>query len=334
MNSTRTLITGAGGFIGSHLVETLVRQGREVRALVIYDARNSRGWLDDIPSEITSNVEIISGDIRDQFAIRKIVAGCENVIHLAALVGIPHSFTSPEAYVETNIKGTLNLLQAARDTGVRRFINTSTSEVYGTGMQLPMTEEHPLAGQSPYSATKIAADHLALSFHHAFDLPVTVVRPFNTYGPRQSNRAVIPTIISQVASGARKVRLGATSPTRDFSYVQDTVDAFISVLDSSAGIGDVVHFGSGYEVSVGDLALVIAQIMDTEIEIIRDEERVRPNNSEVMRLWADASKAHRVFGWDPKYGGADGLRKGLELTIRWFREPANLTKYKSDRYVT
>jgi len=334
MNSTRTLITGAGGFIGSHLVETLVRQGREVRALVIYDARNSRGWLDDIPSEITSNVEIISGDIRDQFAIRKIVAGCENVIHLAALVGIPHSFTSPEAYVETNIKGTLNLLQAARDTGVRRFINTSTSEVYGTGMQLPMTEEHPLAGQSPYAATKIAADHLALSFHHAFDLPVTVVRPFNTYGPRQSNRAVIPTIISQVASGARKVRLGATSPTRDFSYVQDTVDAFISVLDSSAGIGDVVHFGSGYEVSVGDLALVIAQIMDTEIEIIRDEERVRPNNSEVMRLWADASKAHRVFGWDPKYGGADGLRKGLELTIRWFREPANLTKYRSDRYVT
>lgn len=328
----KILVTGADGFIGSHLTEALIRQGRNVRAFVFYNSFNSWGWLDRAPKDIRDNLDVFAGDIRDPHGVKEAMKGCDAVLHLAALIAIPYSYHSPDTYVDTNVKGTLNVLQAARELGVRRGIHTSTSEVYGTARFVPITEAHPLQGQSPYSATKIAADQLAYSFYASFGLPVVIVRPFNTYGPRQSARAVIPTIITQIASGQRQIKLGAVSPTRDFSYVQDTVAGFIAALNSDQGLGEVVNFGSNFEISIGDTARLIAETMNTEIEIVTDEARLRPENSEVERLWADNTKAKQLFGWQPAYSSREGFKRGLAETAEWFQDPANLVSYKADRY--
>jgi|TARA_B110000971_G_scaffold216670_1_gene252083 NAD dependent epimerase/dehydratase len=332
MKNTKILVTGADGFIGSHLIESLVRQGHEVRAFTLYNSFNSWGWLDHCESDVKGKFEVFSGDIRDPHGIKEAMKGCDVVLHLAALIAIPYSYHSPDTYVDTNIRGTLNVLQAARDLGIKRVVHTSTSEVYGTARFTPITEEHPLQGQSPYSATKIAADQLAYSFYTSFDLPVVIARPFNTYGPRQSSRAVIPAIITQIASGHRQIKLGAVSPTRDFSFVQDTVDAFIATMDSDVGLGEVVNFGSNFEISIGDTAQLIAETMNAEIEIITDEARLRPEKSEVERLWADNKKAKQLFGWEPSYAGRKGFRRGLSKTVEWFTQSKNLGSYKADIY--
>ena len=328
----KTLITGADGFIGSHLTEALVRKGHNVRAFVLYNSFNSWGWLDHAPKDIRDNLDVFAGDVRDPHGVKEAMRGCDAVLHLAALISIPYSYHSPGTYVDTNVKGTLNVLQAARELGVRRVIHTSTSEVYGTARFVPITEAHPLQGQSPYSATKIAADQLAYSFYASFGLPVVIARPFNTYGPRQSGRAVIPTIITQIANGQRQIKLGAVSPTRDFNFVQDTVAGFIAALDSDQGLGEAVNFGSNFEISIGDTARIIAEAMNTEIEIITDEARLRPENSEVERLWADNAKAKQLFNWQPAYGGREGFKCGLAETAEWFQNPANRAGYKADRY--
>ena len=294
--SVKVLVTGADGFIGSHLTEALVRKGYDVRAFVLYNSFNSWGWLDHCAADVKGRFEVFAGDVRDPNGVRAAMTGCDVVLHLAALIAIPYSYHSPDTYIDTNIKGTLNVLQAARDLGCRRVVHTSTSEVYGTAKFVPITEEHPLLGQSPYSASKIGADQLAYSFYSSFDLPVTIVRPFNTYGPRQSARAVIPTIITQIASGARSIKLGTTSPTRDFNFVEDTVAGFVSALESENGLGEMVNFGSNYEISVGDTVRLIAEVMNASIDIVTDEERIRPVNSEVERLWASNDKAARIFG--------------------------------------
>ena len=333
MRTTATiLITGADGFIGSHLTESLVRQGFNVRAMVMYNSFNSWGWLDRCSPDVKGQFEVFSGDIRDPHGVKEAMKGCDAVLHLAALIAIPYSYHSPDTYVDTNIKGTLNILQAARDLNVERVIHTSTSEVYGTARFVPITEEHPLQGQSPYSASKIAADQLAYSFYTSFGLPVVIARPFNTYGPRQSARAVIPTIITQIASGKRQIKLGAVSPTRDFNYVQDTVSGFISAFKSDEGLGEVINFGSNFEVSIGDTARMIAETMGADIEIVTDENRLRPESSEVERLWAENGKAKRLFDWEPSYGGRAGLRRGLAETVDWFVQPGNLSSYKADIY--
>lgn len=328
----KILVTGADGFIGSHLTEALVRSGHRVRAFVLYNSFNSWGWLDHCGSDVRGGFEVFAGDVRDPYGIKEAMKGCDAVLHLAALIAIPYSYHSPDTYIDTNVKGTLNVLQAARELGVGRVVHTSTSEVYGTARFVPITEDHPLQGQSPYSATKIAADQLAYSFFASFGLPVVTVRPFNTYGPRQSARAVIPTIVTQIASGTRQIRLGAVSPTRDFNFVQDTVSGFIAALNSQGGLGDVINIGSNFEISIGDTAQLIAEAMGVDIEIVTDEDRLRPPNSEVERLWAANSKAKRLLGWQPTFGGRDGFRRGLELTAEWFRQPENLRAYKADIY--
>ncbi|MDH6525567.1 NAD-dependent 4,6-dehydratase LegB [Polynucleobacter sphagniphilus] len=328
----KVLVTGADGFIGSHLVEALIRQGVSVRAFVLYNSFNSWGWLDKCAKDVKGSFEVFSGDIRDPHGVKEAMKGCDAVLHLAALIAIPYSYHSPDTYVDTNIKGTLNVLQAARDLGVKRVIHTSTSEVYGTAQFVPISELHPLQGQSPYSATKIAADQMAYSFFASFNLPVTIIRPFNTYGPRQSARAVIPTIITQIANGQRQIKLGATSPTRDFNYVKDTVDGFIAALNSSEGLGEVVNIGSNFEISIGDTVQLIAEVMNVDIELISDEVRYRPANSEVERLWADNSKAEKTYQWKPNYAGRDGFKKGLIETAQWFENSENLLNYKSDIY--
>lgn len=326
------LVTGADGFIGSHITEALVRAGFKVRAFVYYNSFNSWGWLDHCADDVKGNFEVFPGDIRDPHGIKEAMKGCDAVLHLAALIAIPFSYKSPDTYVDTNIKGTLNVLQAARELGVKRVVHTSTSEVYGTAQFVPITEDHPLQGQSPYSATKIAADQLAYSFYSSFDLPVVTLRPFNTYGPRQSARAVIPTIVTQIANGQRTIKLGATSPTRDFSYVQDTVSAFIAAINSDAASGKVINLGSNFEISIGDTARLIAETMNTEIEIVTDVVRMRPENSEVERLWADNTKARDLLGWQPKFIGLDGFKRGLAETIDWFTKTENLRGYKSEIY--
>ena len=328
----KILVTGAEGFIGSHLAESLVQEGYSVRAFVMYNSFNSWGWLDHVSPEIRQSIEIFAGDIRDPHGVNEAMRGCDAVLHLAALIAIPYSYHSPDTYIDTNVKGTLNVLQAARQLGVKRVIHTSTSEVYGTAQFVPITEEHPLQGQSPYSASKIGADQLAYSFYSSFDLPVVIARPFNTYGPRQSARAVIPTVITQIANGAKQLKLGAITPTRDFSYVQDTVDAFIATLVSDAGLGEVVNFGSNFEISIADVVRLIAEKMNAKVDITSDIERIRPENSEVERLWADNSKVGDLFGWSPKYAGRDGLARGLQETINWFTQSENLQHYKSDIY--
>lgn len=328
----KVLITGADGFIGSHLTESLVREGYSVRAFVMYNSFNSWGWLDQVSVEAKESIEIFAGDIRDPHGVNDAMRGCDAVLHLAALIAIPYSYHSPDTYIDTNVKGTLNVLQAARALGVKRVIHTSTSEVYGTAQFVPITEEHPLQGQSPYSASKIGADQLAYSFYSSFNLPVVIARPFNTYGPRQSARAVIPTVITQIANGAKQLKLGAITPTRDFSYVQDTVNAFIATLKSDNALGEVVNFGSNFEISIADIVALIAEQMNVKIEITADIERMRPAKSEVERLWADNSKAKKLFGWSPAFAGRDGLARGIQETISWFAQPENLRHYKSDVY--
>jgi NAD dependent epimerase/dehydratase len=330
-NST-ILVTGADGFIGSHLVEALVRQGYKVRAFVLYNSFGSWGWLDHCSPDVKGGFEVFPGDIRDPHGVKEAMKGSDAVLHLAALIAIPYSYHSPDTYVDTNVKGTLNVLQAARELGVKKIVHTSTSEVYGTARFVPITEEHPLQGQSPYSATKIAADQLAYSFYASFGLPVVIVRPFNTYGPRQSARAVIPTIITQIANGQRQIKLGAVSPTRDFNYVADTVAGFVAALESGRGIGEVINLGSNFEVSIGDTAHAIAEVMNTSIEIITDDKRLRPEKSEVERLWASNSKAKELLEWQPQYSGRDGFMRGLAETVTWFREPVHLSAYKADIY--
>lgn len=328
----RVLVTGADGFIGSHLVEALVREGVEVRAFVFYNSFNSWGWLDYCADDVRGRFEVFPGDVRDPNGVRTAVKGCDTVLHLAALIAIPFSYQSPDAYVDTNIRGTLNVLQAARDLGVTRVVHTSTSEVYGTARTVPIDENHPLQGQSPYSATKIAADQLAYSFHCAFGTPVTILRPFNTYGPRQSARAVIPTVITQLASGRDRIRLGALHPTRDFTFVTDTARGFILAARAPGIEGQVLNLGSQFEISIRDLALMIGEVMGRPVTLEQDDARLRPAASEVERLCADASGARDRLGWSPAYAGLEGLRRGLAETATWFTRADNLRRYKPEMY--
>ena len=328
----KVLVTGADGFIGSHLTEYLVGCGADVRAMVLYNSNNSWGWLDEAEPRLRDALDVFAGDIRDPHGVRTAMTGCDVVFHLAALIAIPYSYHSPDTYVDTNVKGTLNVVQAARELGVERVVHTSTSEVYGTARFVPITEEHPLQGQSPYSATKIGADQIATSFHLSFGTPIATIRPFNTYGPRQSARAVIPTIITQIAAGMTEIRLGATHPTRDFNYVADMVRAFVAVAEADAAVGQVINVGSNYEISIGETAALIAEVMGREVRIVSDDQRMRPDGSEVERLWADNSRARDVAGWTPDYAGRDGFRRGLEATVAWFGDPANLRRYKAGRY--
>jgi len=332
LSGKKVLITGADGFIGSHLTEYLVRLGCDVRAFVLYNSFNSWGWLDESPEEIRKELDVFAGDVRDPNGVRQAMAGCDVVLHLAALIAIPYSYHSPDTYIDTNVKGTLNIVQAARDLGVERVIHTSTSEVYGTARFVPITEEHPLQGQSPYSASKIGADQIAISFFNSFETPVSIIRPFNTYGPRQSARAVIPTIISQIANGAESIKLGALHPTRDFNYVMDTVRGFVAVGEADNCIGEVTNVGSGFEFSIGDTAALIAEVMGADIEIQCEQERLRPENSEVDRLLADNSWAKKRAGWTPEYYGVKGFKRGLKETAQWFQDPENLRRYKADIY--
>ncbi len=332
LRGKKILVTGADGFIGSHLTEHLVRAGLDVRAFVYYNSFNSWGWLDETDDDVKQSMDVFSGDIRDPHGVRAAMQGCDVVLHLAALIAIPYSYHSPDTYVDTNVKGTLNVVQAARTLGVQRVVHTSTSEVYGTARQVPITEAHPLQGQSPYSASKIGADQMALSFQASFDTPVAVIRPFNTYGPRQSARAVIPTIITQIAAGQRQIKLGALQPTRDFNYVRDTVRGFVAVAECDAAVGQVVNVGSNFEISVGDTARLIAELMGRDVEFTSDEQRLRPIGSEVERLWADNTLARTLTGWTPEFPDLAGLRRGLRETIDWFAVPSNLRRYKAGLY--
>lgn len=322
----RALITGADGFIGSHLTELLVREGYKVKALSQYNSFNHWGWLEDV--ECRGDIEILSGDVRDPHYCKQITKDVDVVFHLAALIAIPYSYVAPDSYVDTNVKGTLNICQAALENGVRRVIHTSTSEVYGTARYVPIDEKHPLQPQSPYSASKIAADAMAMSFHSAFDLPVTIARPFNTYGPRQSARAVIPTIISQIASGKTRIQLGDTTPTRDFNYVLDTCRGFLALARCDEAIGETVNIGSNFEISIGDTLKLIRELMGSEVEFLTDEQRLRPGKSEVFRLWCDNARIRELTGYTPQVD----LRAGLQATIDWFTEPRNLARYKADIY--
>ena len=328
----KILITGADGFIGSHLTEKLVKKGCRVKAFVFYNSFNSWGWLDHIPEEIKNQIEIFSGDVRDPFGVATAAKECDIIFHLAALIAIPYSYHSPATYIDTNIKGTLNIMQAARTHEIEKIIHTSTSEVYGTAQFVPITEEHPLQGQSPYSASKIGADQIAWSFFTSFDTPVSTIRPFNTYGPRQSLRAVIPTLITQIAAGNTKIKLGALSPTRDFNFVDDITEAFIKIAESDNTIGETLNAGSNYEISINDTAKIIADLMDKNIEIISEKKRLRPEKSEVNRLWADNTKITKITKWKPKYSGIDGFKKGLEHCIKWYSSPDNLSMFKTDIY--
>jgi len=328
----KILVTGACGFIGSHLTEALVRAGYDVRAFVFYNSFNSWGWLDQADDEIKKSLEIFSGDIRDPNGVRQAVKGCDAVLHLAALIGIPYSYHSPATYIDTNVTGTLNVLQAGTDLGVNKIVHTSTSEVYGTAQFVPITEEHPLQGQSPYSATKIAADQMALAFHRSFDTPVNILRPFNTYGPRQSARAVIPTIISQLLSGKSDIKLGAIHPTRDFSFVSDTVDGFLAMLSADNVVGEVVNLGSNFEISIADTAAIIAEEVGCDLNIEHDDQRMRPKLSEVERLWSDNSLARELINWQPAHANISGFKEGVAKTIEWFKDPDNIAQYKANVY--
>ncbi len=328
LKSKRCLVTGADGFIGSHLVEALLAQGAQVKAFVFYNSFNSWGWLDTFDPAVLRQIEVFPGDIRDPNGVMEAMQGCDLVFHLAALIAIPFSYHSPDSYVDTNVKGTLNVLQAARRLGVQKLVVTSTSEVYGTARYVPIDERHPFQGQSPYSATKIGADRLAESFSRSFGLPVVIFRPFNTYGPRQSARAVIPGIIVQLLAGRNRIRLGKLSPTRDLNYVQDTVAGFVEVMKSDQTAGQEINLASETEISIGDLAgKIIAQI-NPQAEIEQEEARLRPENSEVDRLLGSNQKLRSLTNWQPRYA----LNQGLEETIQWFRIPANLARYKADIY--
>ncbi|GGL84751.1 UDP-glucose 4-epimerase [Deinococcus aerolatus] len=322
-------VTGADGFIGSHLTEELVRAGYRVKAMAIYNSQGSYGWLDTVPAETMQHVEVQLGDVRDAGSVRALMQDAQTVYHLAALIAIPYSYVAPRSYVETNITGTLNVLEAARELGTARVVHTSTSEVYGTARTAPIHESHPLQGQSPYSATKIGADKLAESYFLSFGLPVVTLRPFNTYGPRQSARAVIPTIISQVAAGRREIRLGDLRPTRDFNYVADTARAFRAVGEAGSEVlGHTLNAGSGREITVGDTVKLIGQVMGAELQVTQEDVRLRPEGSEVMRLLADHSELSRLTGWQPEFT----LEEGLKRTAAWFTDPVNLARYRVDQY--
>jgi NAD dependent epimerase/dehydratase len=322
----KVLITGADGFIGSHLTERMVALGADVHALVLYNSFNSWGWLDTIDPAMKSAMTVHAGDVRDEGFLRTISKGMHTVFHLAALIAIPYSYHAPSSYVQTNVVGTLNVLQAAREAGVERLVHTSTSETYGTALYVPIDEKHPLQGQSPYSASKIGADMLAESFHRSFGLPVATIRPFNTYGPRQSARAVIPTVIVQALSGGSTIHLGSLRPLRDMNFVKDTVEGFVKIAESDACIGKVTNVGSGREVSIGDLAHTILRLCGSKAEIVSEAERVRPENSEVERLQCDATLARLRAGWTPAYT----LEQGLAETVEWMR--GNLDRYKPGQY--
>lgn len=326
MSNQRALVTGADGFIGSHLAELLVRNGYQVRALVQYNSLNSWGWLD--ASDVAGEMEIVAGDVRDSRFCEQLTQGIDVVFHLAALIAIPYSYVAPQSYIDTNVMGTLNICQSALSNGVGKVVHTSTSEVYGTARYVPIDEAHPLQPQSPYSASKIGADMAALSFHHSFGLPVTVVRPFNTYGPRQSARAIIPTVISQLALGLEVLHVGDTTPTRDFNYVTDTCEGFLLLSRSDAAVGKVVNVGSNTEISVAATIDLIKELMGVEAEVVRDEIRMRPSGSEVFRLVCDNSLVLDLVGYRPRYD----LRAGLMSTIEWFSEPANIARYKGAMY--
>jgi NAD dependent epimerase/dehydratase len=322
----KILITGADGFIGSHLTELLVQEGFQVKALSQYNSFNNWGWLEDV--NCLKDIEALSGDVRDPHYCKHITKDVDVVFHLAALIAIPYSYIAPHSYVDTNVKGTLNICQAALENGVKRVIHTSTSEVYGTAQYVPIDEKHPLQPQSPYSASKIGADAMAMSFFSAFGLPLTIARPFNTYGPRQSARAVIPTIISQIASGRKQIKLGDVAPTRDFNYVADTCRGFLALARCDKAIGETVNIGSNSEISVGDTLNLIRELMSSEVAFITDEQRLRPEKSEVFRLRCDNSKIRELTGFEPEYS----IRDGLQATIDWFTRPQNLAKYKADIY--
>jgi len=328
LQNKKVLVTGADGFIGSHLVEALLAKGCKVRAFVYYNSFNSWGWLDTLPTEKLKSIEIFAGDIRDPNGVFKAMEGCEVVFHLAALIAIPFSYHSPDSYIDTNIKGTLNVLQAARQHKTQRILVTSTSEVYGTAQYAPIDEKHPYQGQSPYSATKIGADRLAESFYRSFETPVIIVRPFNTYGPRQSARAFIPSIITQLLSGEKELRLGSLSPTRDLNYVKDTAQGFIALAEADQSIGQEVNIATGTEHSVGDIAQFLISELNPSAKIITDEQRLRPEASEVFRLIGDNTKIKKLTNWSPAYD----IKAGLTETISWFKKPENLTKYKSWLY--
>ncbi len=322
LKGKKVLVTGSEGFIGSHLTERLVQLGADVTALVQYNSFNNWGWIETFSDEVKDSIEVVTGDIREYDNVKRIVKGKEIVFHLAALVAIPYSYLSPMAYVRTNVEGTTNILEACREYGIEKIVHTSTSETYGTALYVPIDEKHPLQGQSPYSASKIAADMMAESFYRSFNVPVAIIRPFNTYGPRQSARAVIPTIITQILSGADRIKLGSLTPTRDFNYVKDTVEAFIKVAECEQTVGQVVNAGSNYEISIGDLAKTIIKLIGKEVEIKCDEQRLRPEKSEVNRLWADNTKIKKLTGWQPKFT----LEEGLKETIQWIEN--NMQYYK------
>jgi len=328
LKNHKILVTGADGFIGSHLVEGLLDKGCQVRAFVLYNSFNSWGWLDTFPQDKLEKIEIFAGDIRDPNGVRNAMRGIDIVFHLAALIAIPFSYHSPDTYVDTNVKGTLNVLQAARDADCRRVLITSTSEVYGTAQYVPIDERHPFQGQSPYSATKIGADRIAESFYRSFNIPVTIVRPFNTYGPRQSARAVIPTIITQLLAGTKEIKLGGINPTRDFNYVKDTVNGFIAIAEADSAVGEEINIASQQEIAIGQLAREIISQINPEAQIVADDIRLRPEKSEVERLLGSNEKIRKLTGWRPEYT----LQQGLRETIEWFKDKGNLQRYKWDIY--
>ena len=327
----KIFVTGADGFIGSHLVEALIKKNYKVKALVYYNSFNSFGWLDKIDERSKKKIEIITGDIRDYNTIKSCLNNCESVINLAALIGIPYSYRSPKSYFDTNVEGTLNILQAAKDLKIGKIIHTSTSEVYGTPKYLPIDETHPLNAQSPYAASKISADQLALSFYKSFSTPVSIVRPFNTFGPRQSARAIIPTIIIQILAGRKKIKLGNLYSTRDLSFIDDTINGFLLMLKKNPQ-GEVVNLGTGYDISIKDLVKIIAKEMSVKVEILTEKKRVRPKNSEVEKLRSNNRKAKKILNWKPKYINKKGLIKGISQTINWFSDKENLKIYKSKIY--
>jgi NAD dependent epimerase/dehydratase len=332
LKNKKILVTGADGFIGSHLTEYLLSKGYDVRAFVYYNSFGSWGWLDHVPKYIKDNLDVFSGDIRDPHGVKNALKGCSVVMHLAALIGIPYSYHSPDAYVDTNIRGTLNIVQAARELDVEKIVHTSTSEVYGTAQFIPITELHPLQGQSPYSASKIGADQIAMSFYSSFGIPVSIIRPFNTFGPRQSARAIIPTVITQIANGHRLIKLGALHPTRDFTYVQDTVRGFEAMAVADKAVGEIINIGSNYEISMQNTAQLIAEVMNATVDFTQEEKRLRPKKSEVERLWADNQKAKKLLNWEPNYIGVDGFKRALLETIPWFIKSDNLARYKANIY--
>jgi dTDP-glucose 4,6-dehydratase len=329
----RFLVTGADGFVGAHLVEHLLVRGHEVTAYALYNSFGTAGWLDPPGFLGKKDIRVVLGDVRDADSVQSTMVGHDIVIHLAALIAIPYSYQAPRSYIETNVIGTMNVMEAARRSGVSRVVHTSTSEVYGSAQYVPIDERHPLVGQSPYSASKIGADQVAQSYWSSFDVPVTTVRPFNTYGPRQSQRAFIPSVIVQMLSGAESISLGSLSPTRDLTFVADTAEGFRAVAEGTGGLGEVFNMGSGFEISMGEVVDMLSQISGRKVVVTEDPARVRPENSEVERLWSDSSKIESAFGWKPAHAGRDGLYRGLEKTYAWFRDNQNQVGYDAKRYV-